>query len=635
MWQKAWIVAPSPTVTPGPKTTLGSIVTSRPTTVSCANQTVSGATSVTPGRHHRGAGPRLPRRLDGGEFGAAVDPGDFRCGGLDDAARAVGEGDDVGQVIFPRGIGVADAGEERPQVGAADGEDARIAQVDGALGGRRVLELDHLGDDPVVGDDPAIGPRRRPGGSRGRRWRRRASAHRAAAASSRSRPAARRRTGSGCRRRNRPARPSPRGRRGRCRADRPGARRSRARRRPPRPARAAPRRRRRSAPGRGRRRWRAGGAASAARRRDGAPCDDRTSSACPARRRGRRRRPDAAWRGGAADMPRRATSALPFPAVRPMPAGMGWPATIVFDLDGTLVDSAPDLTAALNAALADAGRPAVDPPTVRHLVGHGARALIERGLALSGGGGEAEVARALPVFLDYYAAHIADGTRPYPGAAAALDALAAQGKRLAICTNKPVALVGRADRRARLERTLRGEPRRRFARRAQARPGASAGDDRGGRRRPRRHGVRRRHRGRRRGGARGARAGDRRRRSVSPIVRRRNSARMRSSAALPTLAARWGTLPRRAPPRRSDMRAAAIVLAAAIAAAVYGLGALAIFLAVAAIVIFLLYCVSMPHKMPAFRRSDFELQWTRRGRRRRRRWSSAPLSGSTRSAIRR
>lgn len=118
---------------------------------------------------------------------------------------------------------------------------------------------------------------------------------------------------------------------------------------------------------------------------------------------------------------------------------MGRP-TIIFDLDGTLVDSAPDLTAALNAALADAGRPAVDPATVRHLVGHGARALIERGLALSGGGGEAEIARALPVFLAHYGAHVADGTRPYPGCAAALDRLAARGATLGICTNKPVAL---------------------------------------------------------------------------------------------------------------------------------------------------------------------------------------------------
>lgn len=116
------------------------------------------------------------------------------------------------------------------------------------------------------------------------------------------------------------------------------------------------------------------------------------------------------------------------------------PDTVVFDLDGTLVDTAPDLTASLNVALAALGRPAVDPATVRHLVGHGARALIERGLALSGGGSDAEIGRAMPAFLDYYAAHVADGSRAYPGAEAALDALAAEGATLAICTNKPVAL---------------------------------------------------------------------------------------------------------------------------------------------------------------------------------------------------
>ncbi len=164
---------------------------------------------------------------------------------------------------------------------------------------------------------------------------------------------------------------------------------------------------------------------------------------------------------------------------------MGWPGTIVFDLDGTLVDSAPDLTAALNVALADAGRPPVDPATVRHLVGHGARALIERGLALSGGGGEAEVARALPVFLDHYAAHVADGTRPYHGCEAALDALAARGATLAICTNKPVALsralIAALGWTGRFAANLGGD----FAARPQARSRAAAGDHRRGRRRPR------------------------------------------------------------------------------------------------------------------------------------------------------
>ncbi len=112
----------------------------------------------------------------------------------------------------------------------------------------------------------------------------------------------------------------------------------------------------------------------------------------------------------------------------------------MFDLDGTLVDTSPDLTAALNHSLVGMGRPAVDAATVRHLVGHGARALIERGLALSGGGDEAAVVQALPLFLDYYAAHVADGSKPYRGAGAMLEALAGAGVRLAICTNKPVAL---------------------------------------------------------------------------------------------------------------------------------------------------------------------------------------------------
>jgi len=119
---------------------------------------------------------------------------------------------------------------------------------------------------------------------------------------------------------------------------------------------------------------------------------------------------------------------------------MRFPETIVFDLDGTLVDTGPDLTASLNHALGAIGRPPVAAATVRHLVGYGARALIARGLALSGGGDTATVDAALPRFLEYYAAHICDASRPFDGAAAALDRLAASGVRLAICTNKPVAL---------------------------------------------------------------------------------------------------------------------------------------------------------------------------------------------------
>ncbi|SFR79535.1 phosphoglycolate phosphatase [Sphingomonas jatrophae] len=109
---------------------------------------------------------------------------------------------------------------------------------------------------------------------------------------------------------------------------------------------------------------------------------------------------------------------------------------VAFDLDGTLVDSAPDLTAALNHALGELGRPPVSAEAVRHMVGHGARALLTKGLAATGGGDEALVERGFPIFLDYYEAHIADRTRPFDGLERALDMLATRGVKLAICTNK-------------------------------------------------------------------------------------------------------------------------------------------------------------------------------------------------------
>ena len=110
---------------------------------------------------------------------------------------------------------------------------------------------------------------------------------------------------------------------------------------------------------------------------------------------------------------------------------------VVFDLDGTLVDSAPDLAASLNHTLARLGRPGIDPDKVRHLVGHGAKALLRRGLAQSGDATEELVEQGYPIYLDHYAANICVGTRAYPGLEAALDALAERGAALAICTNKP------------------------------------------------------------------------------------------------------------------------------------------------------------------------------------------------------
>ncbi len=116
------------------------------------------------------------------------------------------------------------------------------------------------------------------------------------------------------------------------------------------------------------------------------------------------------------------------------------PATVVFDLDGTLVDTAPDLCAAMNYALQKLGRPTVPAEIARDMAGQGARKLIEKGLKVSGDAPAELVEAGLPHFLSFYAGHIADESRIFPGVEAALDALAAAGCRLAICTNKPVAL---------------------------------------------------------------------------------------------------------------------------------------------------------------------------------------------------
>jgi phosphoglycolate phosphatase len=111
--------------------------------------------------------------------------------------------------------------------------------------------------------------------------------------------------------------------------------------------------------------------------------------------------------------------------------------TIVFDLDGTLVDTAPDLIATLNTILAREGLPAVGFAAARTMVGGGARAMIERGLAAEGLALPApEVERLCRRFIEHYAAHIADQSRPFPGVELALDELVRDGCRLAVCTNK-------------------------------------------------------------------------------------------------------------------------------------------------------------------------------------------------------
>lgn len=114
---------------------------------------------------------------------------------------------------------------------------------------------------------------------------------------------------------------------------------------------------------------------------------------------------------------------------------------ILFDLDGTLVDTAPDLAAATDYALSQAGRPAIGLDSVRSMVGDGARALIQKGFKASGGMPEPDAFEAaFNDFMIYYGRHIADTSRPFPGVATCLAALAEQGYALAVCTNKPESL---------------------------------------------------------------------------------------------------------------------------------------------------------------------------------------------------
>jgi phosphoglycolate phosphatase len=110
--------------------------------------------------------------------------------------------------------------------------------------------------------------------------------------------------------------------------------------------------------------------------------------------------------------------------------------TIVFDLDGTLVDTAPDLVDTLNIILAREGLPPVPFETARTMIGGGAKILIERGLQAEGRPGAAEVDRLYKDFVSHYADHLADRSQPFPGAIAAIEQLAARGCRFAICTNK-------------------------------------------------------------------------------------------------------------------------------------------------------------------------------------------------------
>ena len=113
------------------------------------------------------------------------------------------------------------------------------------------------------------------------------------------------------------------------------------------------------------------------------------------------------------------------------------PPLLVFDLDGTLIDTAPDLVETLNVIFAREGLPPVPFAKARKLIGGGARAMIVRGVeAESRLLSATQIERLFDEFIAYYTEHIADRSRPFPGLTETLDTLAQQGHRFAVCTNK-------------------------------------------------------------------------------------------------------------------------------------------------------------------------------------------------------
>ncbi|MEO9968798.1 MAG: HAD-IA family hydrolase [Hyphomonadaceae bacterium] len=116
--------------------------------------------------------------------------------------------------------------------------------------------------------------------------------------------------------------------------------------------------------------------------------------------------------------------------------------TIVFDLDGTLVDTAPDLVAALNVSLINAGLNGVPQGAVQGQIGLGSKAMLEEALRLQDKQmSDAEIDAMRNVFLGHYADNTANKSTPYPGVIDALNRLEKAGAAFAICTNKPQGLA--------------------------------------------------------------------------------------------------------------------------------------------------------------------------------------------------
>jgi len=116
--------------------------------------------------------------------------------------------------------------------------------------------------------------------------------------------------------------------------------------------------------------------------------------------------------------------------------------TLIFDLDGTLVDTAPDLLEALNAVLVQNGRTPVKHSDLRHLVGHGARVMLDTAFRMTGEPADGDaLTRYFDAFIAHYRPNIAAGSRPFPGVVATLEKLRADGSRLGVLTNKPQELT--------------------------------------------------------------------------------------------------------------------------------------------------------------------------------------------------
>ncbi len=117
---------------------------------------------------------------------------------------------------------------------------------------------------------------------------------------------------------------------------------------------------------------------------------------------------------------------------------------VVFDLDGTLIDSAPDVGAAVNRLLESRGRRGLDGDELRTMIGFGANTMLERAFAATGESLAADrVEEAVAGYRDFYMGHLTDLTTVYPGVRETLHALAGDGVVMGICSNKPHGLVRR------------------------------------------------------------------------------------------------------------------------------------------------------------------------------------------------